>query len=257
MQTQQNSIEVTDGEGWRRTIALEKSITHIGNDPGNDIHLARPGGQPVPPWCMQLIALPTSPPSYRLVNLGDTAIFTGANGQNQVNARSMADIVDGEYISVGGFDIVLHCPEGSLYGTGETSVSGEGLEETGSSQNIRLEISLPQRAVSPSQPEVKGSVTVCNLGDKSQVQFNLEVEGLEPECFRIGAGPLLSPSAEREVAFHLLHPRAPTPPAGKYPFRVHATADAYPSERATVSQIVHILPFYDHDVTFGIDNEQT
>ncbi len=90
---------------------------------------------------------------------------------------------------------------------------------------------------------------VRNLGDSTGRQYKLELEGLPPEWYDIKPGPILFPTAEREVSMHLFHPRGPALPAGDHRIRVRATIpDAYPGECTTVSRIIRILPFYSHKV---------
>jgi hypothetical protein len=85
------------------------------------------------------------------------------------------------------------------------------------------------------------------VGDRAAVQFKIELEGLDPDSYEIGPGPVLFPNAEKTVTFRLRHPKRPYPPAGPHRITFHVTApDAYPDERATISQEVEVAPFYRH-----------
>ncbi len=270
-----HSIKVSDRESWHRAFPLEKKIIHIGSDTRNDIRVtSRQDGQSIS-WRIQLIALPTSPPQYRLVNLGHTSILLGALGERTLAPRSRTnvtdgepisvggdsyiDITDGEHISVGGgLTLVLHC-SGTISGADGVSPSSYSYAKSkssklyGASQNIGLKLVLPHRRLNPNGV-IDGCVTVHNRGEKPGVKFNLTVEDLDTDCYKIGAGPVLFPNAEREVFFQLAHPHRSTLSAGERQFHIHATASEYPEERATVSEIVHILPFYEHELRF-VDEE--
>ena len=55
---------------------------------------------------------------------------------------------------------------------------------------------------------------------------------------------------KKQVFFQLSYPHRSTLLAGERQFYIHATASEYPEERATVSEIVHIFPFYAHELRF-------
>jgi hypothetical protein len=246
---QHGKLEVTDGDGWRTEFWLNKHIVHVGSDPGNDVVLSLGRGAGVAPWHVQLIALPADS-RYRLVNLGEVDVSLGAAGDRPLAPRSSVEIADGEYIRLGDFVLVLRCGEfAGLASPAGVAGEGGGPQVVGAesgSQVIGLRLSLPRTNLVPNYP-VDGSVVVRNLGEKPGVQFTLVVEGLDPDCYEVGAGPLLFPNAEKEVFLRLYHPQRSIPLAGEHRLSVRVTApEAYPGECAAVSQVVRILPFYKH-----------
>jgi hypothetical protein len=117
-----------------------------------------------------------------------------------------------------------------------------------SSASIGLSLSLPTSAVDPEGP-LEGVVTVRNLGREPGVQFRLELEGLEPDYYEMGSGPILFPNVEKGVFLRIHHPRGPGILAGRREIAISATApDAYPGESVTVSQVLDILPFHSHQM---------
>ena len=251
MMKQYTWIEVIDAEGWRKIFPLDKGILHIGSDFRNDIRLARRQGGP--PWRIQLIVLSSDPPSYRLVNLERTNVTVGVPGETLAPHR-FTDITNGESIGVEDFTLVLRHGQAAPNVSDVHAMDEDFLPQpsgvVANSPHIGLELFLPQRRLGPDHI-IDGFVTVRNLGNEPSVQFKLTVMGLLADCYKIGAGPLLFPDAERQVFFHIFHPRRPTPLAGECRFSVHATADeAYPGERATVREIIHILPFYAHELNW-------
>jgi hypothetical protein len=121
--------------------------------------------------------------------------------------------------------------------------------DAGIGDAIGLRIQLVQTVLGPDRP-LEGSVVVRNAGTRPGAQFKLEILGLEAGSYEIGAGPILFPNAEKEVAFKLFHTKGPRPPAGELRVLIRATApDAYPGQSAVVSQVVQVMPYYSHTVT--------
>jgi hypothetical protein len=228
---QSAKIEIIDRNGWRREFPLEKTIVHIGSDPRSDIVLESVHGVGVAPLHAQLIAA-NGGLGYQLVNLGDVDILLGSSGDQTLPPRSVTKVVNGTLFKLGEFTLIFHGGE-------ESSAGFIG------SRYVGLNMSLPQTQLGPKR-SLDGAITVSNLGDRSGVQINLELEGLESECYDIEPGPILSSGAEKEVFFHLYH-RRDKPLAGDHRITIRATAPlAYPNEEATVSQVVHVLPTYRH-----------
>jgi hypothetical protein len=250
----QNAVEVVDKEGWRRVYPLQKAIVHIGAAAGNDIVLDPARGGGVAARHIQLIARAGGGQGYRLVNMGDSDILLGAASDRRITPRSFIDLGDGEQVRLGDFTLVFaggSFGAGAVIapsGAGATLVGGGPVTATGSSGGIGLSLSMPRVQLAPHQ-SLDGSIMVRNMGDKAGAQFKLEIEGLEPDWFEIGPGPILFPGASKEVSLRLFHPGRPSPGAGEFRFVVRATApSAYPGESATAVQVIQILPFYSHSV---------
>ncbi len=234
---QQSKLEVIDKDGWQKTYPLNKNIIYIGSHARNDIILEGMHGVGVAPLHAQLIAPANHNTGYQLVNLGDTDIMLGESGDQSLPPRSVAYVIDGTVFKLGDFTLIFHAAGGGYYG-GSTSSS---------SRYIGLSLSVPHTRLAPNQ-SLDGVVTVRNLGDRTGVQMELELEGLDPDCYDLEPGPLLSSGAEKEVFFRLHH-RGPKPLAGDWSITIRATAPrAYPAEQAAVSQMIQVLPFYHHQL---------
>ncbi|MBI1879377.1 MAG: hypothetical protein HYR94_14360, partial [Chloroflexi bacterium] len=230
-------LEVIDREGWRKEYSLQKTLLHIGSDARNDIILEVERGAGVAPLHAQLISLANGGGlGYRLVNLGNTDILLGASGDQPLPPRSAIEIADGQMFRLGEYTLVIHshsAPSGSLAANSGTQIG--------------LSLALPHTRLAPHQP-LRGMVIVCNLGDRTGVKFDLELEGLDSDCYEIEPGPLLASGAEKEVSFQLFH-WGNRPLAGNRSITIYATAPhAYPAERASVSQMIQVLPFYRHQL---------
>jgi len=262
-----NKVEITDKDGWRKEFPLEKPLIHIGSDSRNDIVLETWRGAGVAPRHLQLVAMPGNRAGYRAINLGDTDVLLGDSGDSSLLPRSAADVADGECLRVGEFTFIfglgevgaegvpsLAGREGAAAGLSAERIPAErplartpaGLRGEKTSASIGLRLSLPQAAVDPESP-LEGTVTVRNLGNEPGVQFRLEVEGLEPDYYEIGPGPILFPNVEKKVFLRIRHPRGPGILAGPREMSIRATApEAYPGESVTASQVLQILPYYHH-----------
>jgi hypothetical protein len=250
-----NRIEITDKNGWQRELPLEKNLIHIGSEPRNDIVLELGRGSGVAPRHLQLVSVQGDRQRYRAINLGDTDILFGDAGDAVLSPRSSADIVDGARLKLGDFTLVFHLGRLGREGVRQPVVPSwaHAAAETAvqtfeqeTSAAIGLRLILPGAPLDPERP-LEGSVVVHNLGNKPGVQFKLEVEGLEPDCYEMGPGPILFPNVEKAVFLRLYHPRGPRPVAGDHTIRIRATApEAYPGESTTVSRGIQILPFYNH-----------
>ena len=228
---QHNRIEVIDANGWRKEYPLQKPIVHIGSGSRNDIVLEPVHGAGVASLHVQLISSGNDS-GCKLVNLADTGILLG---EQVLPPRSVAKLTDGAVFKLGSFTLVFR--------------SGEGVVGSfaGGSKNIGLSIYMSQIRLMPDQ-SLWGTVTVNNRGDRSGVQFDVNLEGIDSDCYDIEPGPLLSAGAEKEVQFRLYH-RGIKPPAGERTITIHVSAPtAYPTDKATVTQTIYVFPCYHHQV---------
>jgi hypothetical protein len=236
-------LEIIDRQGWRNEFVLEKTVIHIGSNPRNDIVLEPARGGNVAPLHAQLIVSTPQPqaPSgqagsgYQLVNLGDADILLGSAADQTLPPRSVLNLVDGTVFKLGEYTLIFHS-NGDTY-----------QDFIGGGQNIGLKLSLPQARLEPNR-SLDGVITVGNLGDQGGVQIELDLEGLESDCYDLEPGPILSSGSERDVPFRLHH-RGHKPLAGDCQVIIRATARrAYPGDEAIVSQVVQVMPCYRHRV---------
>lgn len=271
-----NRIEIVDRDGWRKEFPLQKPLLHLGSDGRNDIVLDPHRGAGVAPRQLQLIALADGQPGYRAINLGDAAVPVAPEGQGSAGEprtlapRSVAQVADGDCVQLGEFRLIFHLPGGGAHSSGAvppqeraprvhrpeaaarepaatTLPPGPGNWQSSASIGLRLAFGRP--VVHPEE-DLEGIVTVKNLGQEPGAQFRLKVEGLEPDCYEIGPGPILFPQVEKGVYLRISHPRSPAILAGKREVIIRATApEAYPGESVTVSQAVEFLPYYHHTLS--------
>jgi hypothetical protein len=247
-------VLISDSEGWSKEFPLQKNLIHIGSAAGNDIVLESSRGRGVAPRHLQLIAVGAGA-VYRAINLGDTDILRGEQGEEAVSPRNAVSLGDGDRLSVGDFGLVFKFSGtggepgwGGVERASAYASSGESTAGGEISSVIGLRLAMPAMTLHPDHP-LEGTVTVRNQGDQPGVQFKLELEGFEPDCYEIGSGPILFPNVEKGVFLRLHHPRRPAPAVGQHRIQICATApEAYPGERATVIRDIQVLPFYKHEL---------
>ncbi len=239
----QVKIEVIDKDGWRKEFSFQKSLFHIGSAAVNDLVLENARGGGVAARHAQLIALPDGS-GFRLVNLGDTDILLNEAGDKLAPPHSVATVSDGSVIKVGDFTLIFH----------GAAMMIAAAPAAGRSSHIGLRLSLPRTKVAPHQ-NLAGVLAVANHGDQTGVQFDLDLEGLEPDCYNIEPAPLLSSGSEREVALRIFH-RGDKPAAGDHTVTIRAVApDAYPGEEASVTCTIQVQPFYKHTLRPAVSGQ--
>lgn len=226
--TTARTIEIIDGDGWRKVYPLDKSIIYIGTAYDNDIILGVSRGGDVAPRHAQLTVLPNNEPNYRLANLADADIIvSGATETKTLSPRSSAYIAPGDQVSLGDFILNFHV------------------------------VTAPCLEVMPNRP-LEGHIVVRNLGEMGDVAINLIVDGLISDCYEVGPAPPLPPASEQRVSFRIVHTKKSQPAAGRRRFQIEATApQTYPGESATVSQQIDIEPYYRHSLRLvRLDEDQ-
>jgi hypothetical protein len=242
--TQASKIEVLNRQGWRKEFEIEKPIIQIGRDQRNDIVLDDGSDATVEPRHAQLLPSTVNRQGLRLVNLSNSIITVFARNEPAggpgvaLAPRAATEIASGDRAKIGEFTLTLY-----------------GAEQR--SEMVQLSIELPSKELLLDRP-LAGGLTIRHVGDKAAVQFKIALDGLEPEHYELGPGPLLFPNAEKQLAFRLHHPNRPFPKAGLHRITFQVTApDAYPGEIATISCDLDIAPFYRHKMRMVVMDLET
>jgi hypothetical protein len=237
---QESRLEVINKLGWRKDFVIDKPIVQIGRDARNDLVLDDGFENGIAPRHAQMLPSTVNSQGMRLVNLSDNDILVYAQGGKSplnetlarppsatITPRSSGEVASGDLVKLGEFSLLIH--GGAAY-----------------SEVVKLNLEMPSRNLTLDRP-LTGVLGIHHLGNKAAVQFRIELEGLDPDCFEIGPGPVLFPNAEKQVNFRLVHPKRPYPLAGAHQITFHVSApDAYPDERATVSTEIQVAPVYRH-----------
>ncbi len=230
---QENRVEVINRLGWRKDFVLDKPIVQIGRDGRNDIVLDDGTQSAVAPRHAQLLPSSVNRAGLRLINLSDQPIeLLGPEGGPprpavSIAPRASGEIANGDRAKMGEFTLIFH--------------GGEQHSEV-----VKLTVETNGKTLAPDRP-LTGSLAVHHVGNKAAVQFKIELEGLPPDSYEIGPGPVLFPNAEKQVSFRLMHPSGAYPPAGTNRITFHVSApEAYPGERASISYEIEVAPIYRH-----------
>ena len=237
---QESRIEVINKFGWRKEFVVDKAIVQIGRDARNDLVLDDGFENGIAARHAQLLPSSLNVQGLRLVNLSDHDIAVYAQGAKvdlnllltqppaaTIAPRSSGEVASGDLIRMGEFSLIFQ--GGASY-----------------SEVVKLMLDLPSKTLMLDRP-LAGTLNIHHVGNKAAVQFKVELEGLDPDSYEIGPGPVLFPNAEKQVGFRLLHPKRAYPPAGAHQITFHVTApDAYPNERATISAEIEVAPVYRH-----------
>lgn len=237
---QESRIEVINKFGWRKNFVVDKPIIQIGRDARNDLVLDDGFENGIAPRHAQLLPSSINRQGLRLINLSDKDITVYAQGSKSevsvlltqppsatIAPRASGEIASGDLVRLGEFSLVFE--GGASY-----------------SEVVKLTLDMPSKALTLDRP-LTGVLNLHHVGNKAAVQFKIELEGLDPDSYEIGPGPVLFPNAEKQVNFRLMHPKRAYPPAGTHKITFHVTApDAYPNERATVSGEIEVAPIFRH-----------
>jgi hypothetical protein len=277
---QRGTLEVIDKGGWRKVFPLNKNIVHIGSDARNDIVIEAWHGSGLAARHLQMVPSSTSTLGYRLVNMGDQELALGNSGDRSLAPRAAMDLSDGDIIHLGDLTLIFHggngvepaIPAGALVAgaAAGAAMATAGKDRPGQlpalppaaaavavaavqrGNPIGLQLVLDRTDLTPERP-VEGLIIIKNQGDKTGVQFKIEVDGFEPDSYDLGPAPILFPNVEKQIPFRLRHPKKPRPPAGDQRLTVRISAPAsYPGEVATASQVVQVAPYLKHSLTLEI-----
>jgi hypothetical protein len=260
---QRGTVEVIDKGGWSRSFPLNKNILHIGSDARNDIVIETWHGTGLAARHLQLVPSPTSGLGYRLVNMGTTEVLLGPNGERSLLPRAAIDLADGDTVRLGELMFIFSSEgagaitaaapaNGNRAAPAAVAVATAAATTARKGNPIGLNLTLSQALLVPGQP-IDGAITIKNQGDKSGVQFKIEVEGFEADAYELGPAPILFPDVEKQVLFRLRHPQKPIPSAGDRRLTIRVTApSAYPGEVATVSQVIQVAPYIKHSLSLEI-----
>jgi hypothetical protein len=230
---QENRVEVINRMGWRKDFVLDKPIIQIGCDARNDIVLDDGTQSSVAARHAQLLPSSVNQSGLRLINLSDQPIALLGPEEGVLAAaatiapRTSGEIASGDRVRIGEFTLIFH--------------GGEQRSEV-----VKLSVETNGKTLAPDRP-LTGNLTIHHVGNKAAVQFKIELEGLPPDAYEIGPGPVLFPNAEKQVGFTLNHSNGAYPPAGTQRITFHVSApDAYPGERASVTHEIEVAPVYRH-----------
>jgi hypothetical protein len=217
-------LTVIEQNGWKKPNKFEKVVVRIGSASTNDIQLSSPG---IAPIHLQVIHDPQNPGICKVLNLGPAVVLVSAGKETSIGTGTQSDARDGDELALAEYHILFNLPLASR------------IMQT--SHQIAASLSTPDAVLHPEYPAT-AILHLQNLGDHPNCQFQVVVNGLSAECFRVDPLPILYPGAEEDVRIQFFH-RSVTPPAGYHHINVAVTAPlSYPGEQVILQQELYVTP---------------
>lgn len=138
--------------------------------------------------------------------------------------RQSTDLDEGDWIELAGYRLLF-------------------LGATSRSSNFQARVELADSSLRYDQP-LEGALVISHTGSVAGVQFDVTLQGYDPQFCHVDPGPILFPGVERAVKLHLAHTQQSAPPAGDHTITFVITApEDYPGEVVTVRRLIQIAPF--------------
>ena len=233
------SIEIMDTGGWSRTFALEKNRVMVGSAPFNDLVLSEERGGGIAPTHLQLFYTPGETNSLRVINLVNrplTARAPNSHVDRTIPASGSGWLQNGDQLEVGDFQLKI------------TLSAQGGIIQSTRSEHLGVTLELPGHELRPDS-SLAGRLTLVNFGEQSRCQFEITLEGLPDECFKLDPAPLLYPGGKEQLQIRFFH-RGILPPAGPVNITLRACApNAYPTEIVIIDETLFVMPVFCFDLT--------
>ncbi len=228
------NIKIINKAGWAKQIDIEKALLLVGSQESNDIVLPEEYGSGVAPRHLQLIC-PKSPGSeYRLINLSGSEIQLFSRqmvSKGVIQLHGTKPIDNGDTILIGEFQLQF-----------ELLVYKRCIIEKRTA-NLGIKLELPDQPLRPGK-KLAGILELTNYGDSRRCQFDIDLEGLPLDCYKISPAPMLYPGATEELQMVFLH-RTTQPEAGQHCVKITASAPGtYPSEMIEIDLPLLVEPVH-------------
>jgi hypothetical protein len=221
---------IVDKNGWSKSVSVQKAITRIGSSSANDIRLE---SSKIAPVHLQIIFSKKLSSNCKLTNLSSEITIRTDLDEYILPSFQTMDIRDGDEIELGDYRLIPKLPLATGY------VKTASL--------IDATLTFPDAVLRPGYVTT-GQLTIMNLGEQSDCQFNVTLSGLPEDCFYIDPIPLMFPGAQEDVKVQLIQHKN-HPQAGTYDVVFTITApEHYPGEELVIKQEIYVAPVYKHSV---------
>ncbi len=231
------TVIIINERGWQKPHPLGEGRFWVGTAEDAHIRLDDPG---IAPYHLQLVNS-SSERSVRLVNLSNAPLLLHKGSASQLFAPGRGiDLLGTERLGIGSYHL-----EFQLHKQG----AARPTHKENKRRFIGVRLQLPDVVLRLDSPLV-GVLTLQNAGAQA-CQFDIQLEGLPPECYEIAPLPLLHPGGEESSEIRFFHRRV-SPPAGPCAVTLKVSAPAvYPGEEVIIQQTLKVAPAYGHSLSFG------
>ena len=221
---------VIDKSGWSIPVKIQRATTRIGSAPTNDVQLQSPQ---IASLHLQIFYSPDLPTSCKVVNMASEIRVKLSRDTQTLATFATLDIHDGDEIMLGDYRIKLTLPRTAIV--------------VQTTKMIDASLSFAEPVLRP-EFEAVGHLTIKNAGSQPNCQFQVEIDGLSPDCFQIDPIPLMYPGAQEEVRVLIIH-RGYYPPNGLQQLIFKITApESYPGERCIIQQGLFVMPVFEQSL---------
>ena len=223
-------LMIVDKNGWSKSVNINKAITQVGAAPDNDIYLK---SNKIAPVHLQLIYSPQYSSNCMLTNISNEIVIRTDLEEYLLPQFETMEVRDGDEIELGDYRIIPKLPFAA------------GYVQTASL--IDASIVFQDATLRPNYTTT-GQLTIINVGDQPDCQFDVTVQGLPNNCYQIDPIPLMFPGAQENVRVRLFH-RGHFPQAGSYDIVFTITAPKhYPGEELVIKQEIFVAPVFKHAI---------
>lgn len=217
---------ISEKNGWKKPIKIEKAITRLGSAPTCDVQLISPE---IAPIHLQLYYLDEAPSNCKLFNLSNPVVIKSGDQHSTLSLLETIQIQNGSEIELGPYSIQFILP-----------LSATTLQETSS---IQATLRFPEATLHSNQVAT-GWLTIKNTGVQSSCQVDIELSGMPLDCMQVDPAPLLYAGGQMDVRIQLFH-RQLYPAAGFQNLTIIVSAcDSYPGEQVVINQGIYVSPVY-------------
>ena len=221
--------------GREKAFPIHKGVTRLGSASTCDVQLSP---QICAPLQLQIFYAVQQPDRCKVMNIGPEIWVNHQGNRQKLASSANIEMMSGDEILIDSYKFVFKLPTPS------------GI--TRKSSSIDASLSFPNPILYPDIPNI-GTLTIRNTGKSASCQFQVRVNGLPGDCFRIDPTPLLHPNAEEHFLIHLFH-RARYPKAGFHEIKLIISAsNTYPGEEVIIRQQIYVTPIFDAKIELQDD----
>ncbi len=237
------TVVLTNEQGWQKRYPLEEGVYVVGS--AADARIRLPAGEGIAPYHIQLVNSAREA-CMRLVNLSEWVLPVKSGAQDvRVEPGQLRDVFDGETIFLDALAIQFEIHKHPV----QTAIIQEENRNV-----IGLRMVLSGQVLYPGGT-LTGTLYLRNLGTEA-CQFDIELDGLPPDCYEISPPALIHAGGEESTEIHFFH-RKTTPAPGAHTFDLRVSApNTYPGRDLIIRQSLKVMPCYDYQFGFDLPDEQ-
>lgn len=203
---------------------------------GSDAQLFPPTGETAQ---VQIQIDPLQPSISKLLCLAGQVSVARNGKTEQIGLYQFAPLQPFDQILIAGHTISIELPAPSAQ-----------------SNNFAAELSIPEPTIQIGKALV-GRLTVKNLGEKDNCQFQVTLSGLPKDCYQVESIPLMYPDSEAEVSIRFFH-HGTYPRIGLAPIQLRIASDlSYPGEEIVIEKTLWVAPVFAYDLELKDDFEKS